>query len=292
MNCCRDALEFGYMSSLSSVFVYGTLLPGLERSSALDGCLSCGPAIIQADLFDFGPYPGIRTGSGSVVGEVFRVNDAVLASLDLIEGYQSKAPKDSLFVRQQVSVRSLADAGESEVFTYFAQQDGGTLIPSGDYRRHRLEAESKNQWIVSYGSNMGTKRLIRRVGELSEIDPGEVLGYELVFNKAAGKDNTAYANIRHSPDGESCPAVAYKLSPRQIDELDPYEGVATGHYLRVGVLFQSGNGGQPKFAQTYIAHPNKIVLGAPIRPDYFQHVLNGYREYGFDESLLPKPIVH
>ena len=290
MNCCKDALEFGHMSNLSSVFVYGTLLPGLERASALDGCLSFGPAIIEADLFDFGPYPGIRSGAGSVVGEVFRVNEATLAALDSIEGYQSDAPENSLFVRRQASVRSLGDAGESKVFTYFAQQDGGTLIPFGDYRRHRLEAESENQWVVSYGSNMGTKRLIRRVGELSEMDPGEIPGYELVFNKKAGKDNTAYANIRHSPEGESCPAVAYKLSPVQIEVLDPYEGVKSGDYLRVGILFQSGNGGQPKFAQTYIAHPNKIVIDAPIRPDYLQHVVNGYQEYGFDESSLPSPI--
>jgi gamma-glutamylcyclotransferase (GGCT)/AIG2-like uncharacterized protein YtfP len=52
----------------ATVFVYGTLLNGLERHRALEGALYAGSALVKAELHDFGGYPGITKGASSVIG--------------------------------------------------------------------------------------------------------------------------------------------------------------------------------------------------------------------------------
>ena len=50
------------------IFVYGTLLKGLERESVLTNSGYMGPAMIQAELFDLGYYPGTKEGKGRKTG--------------------------------------------------------------------------------------------------------------------------------------------------------------------------------------------------------------------------------
>ena len=69
------------------VFVYGTLLKGLERSHVLSSSSYLGPALVQAQLFDLGSYPGIGEGNNDVIGELYEVTPETLAELDSIEGY-------------------------------------------------------------------------------------------------------------------------------------------------------------------------------------------------------------
>ena len=42
---------------MPKVFVYGTLLKRMQRSSVLNNSLYCGLAMIQADLYNLGSYP-------------------------------------------------------------------------------------------------------------------------------------------------------------------------------------------------------------------------------------------
>ncbi len=52
---------------MKKIFVYGTLLKGLERNTALASSKCLGPALIKARLFDIGSYSGIAEGGEYVL---------------------------------------------------------------------------------------------------------------------------------------------------------------------------------------------------------------------------------
>ena len=123
--------------SIGEVFVYGTLLSGESRHGHLMEFdpVAQDAARARADLLDLGSYPGLIPGAGSVRGELygFADVDAVLASLDQIEGYGAGEP--SLYNRVVLQVESAG--GTQWAWTYAYAREGGTPIPSGDWREHR-----------------------------------------------------------------------------------------------------------------------------------------------------------
>ena len=68
------------------LFVYGTLLKGMESESFLNVSQYIGPAMFQAQLFDLGDYPGMKVGKGAVVGELYEIDQVTLDALDRLEG--------------------------------------------------------------------------------------------------------------------------------------------------------------------------------------------------------------
>ena len=78
------------------LFVYGTLRvpaggPGTDthfHRRVADEIISTSPArLAGATLYDFGSYPGIGPGDGSVVGDLLELSEAGLTEADLIEGH-------------------------------------------------------------------------------------------------------------------------------------------------------------------------------------------------------------
>ncbi|KAB0463124.1 gamma-glutamylcyclotransferase family protein [Vibrio kanaloae] len=69
------------------VFVYGTLRQGQSNHHYVQGCELLGRFDTPKEfaLFDLGAYPALTCGSKSVAGEVYVINDEVLASLDQLE---------------------------------------------------------------------------------------------------------------------------------------------------------------------------------------------------------------
>ncbi len=118
------------------LFVYGTLLRGLERNTLLADSAFKGTGTICATLYDCGSYPGIREGAGLVCGELYEINRETLQLLDQVEGYR-EGNGNSLFVRQEVEV-TIADGAVSAVCYFFNRStDALALIASGDYRLYR-----------------------------------------------------------------------------------------------------------------------------------------------------------
>jgi gamma-glutamylcyclotransferase (GGCT)/AIG2-like uncharacterized protein YtfP len=125
------------------VFFYGTLMSGFKREgrARLDAMLEPqGRGWIQAALFDLGIYPAAVPATDSRVwGEVHRMvdTDAVLASLDEIEGFRPSEPDASLYRRVEAAVR-LEDGRDATVWTYFYNAPLGRAerIESGDYLQH------------------------------------------------------------------------------------------------------------------------------------------------------------
>jgi len=125
------------------VFFYGTLMSGFKRPgrAGLDDALKpVGRAWISAALFDLGIYPAaIPAGDSRVWGEVHEMldTDAVLTTLDEIEGYSAAEPDSSLYTRAQIPV-TFADGAVANAWVYFYNAPLGQAqrIESGDYLEH------------------------------------------------------------------------------------------------------------------------------------------------------------
>jgi gamma-glutamylcyclotransferase (GGCT)/AIG2-like uncharacterized protein YtfP len=123
------------------VFFYGTLMSGFQRPGRLDHVLEpLGRGWIGAVLFDLGIYPAaIPADDMRVWGEVYlmRDRDAVLHSLDEIEGYSVEEPDSSLYTRVETSV-TFEDGLTVPAWVYFYNAPLGRAerIESGDYLEH------------------------------------------------------------------------------------------------------------------------------------------------------------
>ena len=125
------------------VFFYGTLMSGFRREgrSRLDTKLEhIGRGSIGASLYDLGIYPAAVPNTESRVwGEVHRMldADAVLPTLDEIEGYRPDDPDSSLYRREETIV-VLDDGRRATAWAYFYNAPLGRAqrIESGDYLQH------------------------------------------------------------------------------------------------------------------------------------------------------------
>ena len=125
---------------MHSLFIYGTLMPGLRLEAEMRGAQRLGAARVPGRLVDVGRYPGLLHGVGEVVGELYRVSDAQLARLDEVEDMVPGNRAASQYWREQVTVLAGPLAGQ-QVWTYVYNRpvDGLTPIAHGDYRRYIRE---------------------------------------------------------------------------------------------------------------------------------------------------------
>ena len=95
------------------LFVYGTLMqkhdnPYSELIQANSQLI--GKGFIYAKKYDLGAYPGIKictTKTHKTTGELYKIIenlDLIINELDYYEGYDSKNPQESLFIRTEVTV--------------------------------------------------------------------------------------------------------------------------------------------------------------------------------------------
>lgn len=134
MNCKNSSAPSS--EAYHDVFVYGTLLTGLSNHHWLDGAQLLGAAVTQDvySMVDLGTYPAVLETACSaathIVGEVWRVNDAGLAHLDVLEDYPS------LYRRGPVR---LQDGTTALIYTLRGHPEAhgmhGTIVSGGDYRR-------------------------------------------------------------------------------------------------------------------------------------------------------------
>jgi gamma-glutamylcyclotransferase (GGCT)/AIG2-like uncharacterized protein YtfP len=112
-------------SMADSFFVYGTL-----KRSHLRGNLwprkprEIVPALIQANLYDMGPYPAAALGDHWILGELWRFTPedmpATVIALDRIEGYETLGQGNE-YVRRMVEVlfEENGQEGKQIAFAYF-----------------------------------------------------------------------------------------------------------------------------------------------------------------------------
>jgi gamma-glutamylcyclotransferase (GGCT)/AIG2-like uncharacterized protein YtfP len=116
------------------VLVYGSLLSGEPNHRLLARATLVGAARTQAGftLYDLGAFPGmVAGGDGAVLGEVYEVDAATLASLDRLESHPS------WYCRTPIT---LADGRAVETYLLTHRHVAGCpVVASGDWRAHRRE---------------------------------------------------------------------------------------------------------------------------------------------------------
>ena len=123
------------------LFVYGTLRTGLrptEVAPLLGELTPVSPATALGKLYDLGEYPGaiLAECSSVVIGELLEISDAltVLQTLDNYEGFDPRAPSQSLFVRTKCcAFLPNEQAVDAWIYVYNQPLTDARLIESGDY---------------------------------------------------------------------------------------------------------------------------------------------------------------
>lgn len=131
-----------------NIFVYGTLLKGLQRERALSRSQFIGPAWTQGELYDLGSYPGLTEGDSKIFGELYSVDQPTLNYLNRMEGYDSDYPENSLYIRKKITA-SLVTTGETlEAESYFYNRPvvSSNRITHGDYRIYLEEQTLQHKY--------------------------------------------------------------------------------------------------------------------------------------------------
>ncbi len=106
----------------------------------MHGARFLGAAQVPGRLVDVGRYPGLLHGEGVVTGEVYEVDDAHLARLDVVEDMVPGNRAASQYWREVVTVCGGPLQGQQvQTYVYNASVDDCTPIPHGDYRRYIRE---------------------------------------------------------------------------------------------------------------------------------------------------------
>ncbi|MGP4842956.1 gamma-glutamylcyclotransferase family protein [Marinobacter sp. 1Y8] len=89
------------------VAVYGSLKRGYNNHRLLRGARFVGnDRLACLTLYDLGSYPGAKLEpSRGVVVELYRVNEAGIRKLDLLEDYRPSDPARGLYDRRQLNTR-------------------------------------------------------------------------------------------------------------------------------------------------------------------------------------------
>ncbi|MBU9713431.1 gamma-glutamylcyclotransferase family protein [Evansella tamaricis] len=128
------------MKVLHHVFVYGTLRKGEVNHHFLTSAnLLSDEAWTTGTLYDTGlGYPALlEKGTDHIYGEIYEVDDEVLASLDVLEGYEVDG-SENLYERKKILLNN--DNEHTEAFTYYISPQNEnmllTKIESGDWKQH------------------------------------------------------------------------------------------------------------------------------------------------------------
>jgi gamma-glutamylcyclotransferase (GGCT)/AIG2-like uncharacterized protein YtfP len=116
------------------VAVYGSLRKGLGNHRVLQDSVQVGEDTIQGwDMFSLGGFPGIKSGPGSIVIEVYEVvSEGVARGLDSLEGYRGENSPNNFYDKETVVTKY----GNAEIYTLQEGYDGGK-VEGGNWVTHR-----------------------------------------------------------------------------------------------------------------------------------------------------------
>jgi len=130
------------------------------------------------------------------------------------------------------------------------------------------------QPYFAYGSNMDAHQMAIRCPGAERVGIAVLPDYRVLIN-AQGVGTVIPAK------GKSVFGLLWRLSDKNVEALDAYEGVASGDYSRKYVTVVAG--GDPIEALVYVA--TNVAPGKP-RPGYLELVLQAAAEVGLPESYL------
>lgn len=149
-------------------------------------------------------------------------------------------------------------------------------------------------WYFAYGSNMNVAQLLTRIGNFTEKKLMYLPGYNLSFNKkvvmkpvrskfvgrGADPSKCGFANVVPSSNpNDRVYGISYAVHQRQMDSMDVFEGVASGHYTRNTMTCYDSDD-KPVQCEVYVAGFGATDDGLLPTDAYMSHLLGG-------RALLP-----
>ena len=127
-----------------TVFTYGTLMKGFSN----EGVISMFPhenypAIVRnVEMFDVGNFPALIKGDHSYEGELIVFDPEVKAAqlyakMDYLEGYRKSDPKNSLYIRDKITVSLAGDLIDTEVYFWNRSCDDLVYIDPNKFTGYR-----------------------------------------------------------------------------------------------------------------------------------------------------------
>ena len=131
-------------------------------------------------------------------------------------------------------------------------------------------------YYFAYGSNMNSARVENRNMKFVSAQSGQLVDYQLAFNKRSTKyPGVAAANVIARP-GSMTEGVLYQLTnPNQIEMMDPYEGYPIRYdRLELPIIVDGG----VCDGWVYTANSDHVQEGLRPAGWYLDHLLAG-RQY-------------
>lgn len=137
------------------------------------------------------------------------------------------------------------------------------------------------RYYIAYGSNLNLPQMERRCPTASIAGSTEVNDYQILFR---GHEHSAVATIEPS-EGDSVPALVWKLKPDDEKALDRYEGYP---FFYRKEMMEVELDGKTVDAMVYVMNDGHEI-GMPSE-FYLNTILDGYDEAGFDPSAIEKAL--
>ena len=121
------------MEPVSKVFVYGALRRGASNHWRMEGAQLLGETTVTGTLVKIDWYPGVvLEGETSVYGEVYEIDEKILAELDEFEGIGNDSQAGEY---ERVTTVIDIDGRSHEVFLYEWQKGVSDyeIVPNGDW---------------------------------------------------------------------------------------------------------------------------------------------------------------
>lgn len=135
---------------------------------------------------------------------------------------------------------------------------------------------------IAYGSNLHLVQMGARCPSASIYAKGVLNNWELIYR---GSKTGSHATIRRKK-GATVPVLVWDIQTQDEKNLDMYEGFPV-YYYKQNIMVEIA-GGKRK-AMVYIM--NDLALpGIPL-PHYVNTIRQGYKDNGFDMSVLEESLV-
>ena len=131
------------------------------------------------------------------------------------------------------------------------------------------------QLYIAYGSNINLEQMAYRCPHSKVVGTSEIKDYELEFRGVA----TIVPN-----KGARVPVLIWELDERDLPTLNKYEGYPS-FYRQEKMTFEMD--GKTYEGMAYLMNRGTI---SPPSQQYYNTILQGYRENGLDESYLQKAL--
>jgi gamma-glutamylcyclotransferase (GGCT)/AIG2-like uncharacterized protein YtfP len=135
-----------------------------------------------------------------------------------------------------------------------------------------------NKLYFAYGSNMSQKRLEERVGAVTKVGVHVLKRWKLVFNCGYGEHKFANIEMGTWNQNEYVRGVLYELTPKQMRQLDIFEGYP--NYYQKVVFPLDENKPLKGIFSAYVCFNPFYKPHPKTKPtqEYINHILLGCQE--------------